>query len=287
MSIDMLQEKIRRLKCPIILDLSMKWEHIPEKYRQENDRLAGYAAYCRALMDGLKATVAGIRFSFDRFALLDGLQTLSALLQEAAKLGFYVILDGPGVGSAWAAECAAALLNADSKYPCHCLIADPYIGSDAIKAFVPACKAGKAVFFAVRRPNKSAVELQDLITGSRLVHMAAADLVNRYGEPLCGKSGYSGFGALTAATSAVAVRELRSKYKRMFLLVDGLDQPSGNGKNCSYGFDRLGHGCAVSVGSGITAAWLEENGAEEDPVTLAVNAAQRIRNNFTRYFTIL
>ena len=287
MSIDLLQEKIRKLKCPIILDLSMKWEQIPECFRQEEDLLQSYAAYCRALMEGLKNTVAGVRFSFDRFALLDGLQTLSALLQEARALGYYVIVDAPGVSSVWAAECAAALLESDSRYPCHCVIADPYIGSDAIKAFVPVCKEGKAVFFAVRRPNKSAVELQDLITGSRLVHMAAADLVNRYGESLCGKFGYSGFGALTAATNAGAVRELRSKYSRMFLLVDGLDYPGGNGKNCSYGFDRLGHGCAVSVGAAISAAWAEEYAAGEDPVALAVSAAQRIRNNFTRYVTSL
>ena len=93
--------------------------------------------------------------------------------------------------------------------------------------------------------------------------------------------------AFTAATSAGAVMGLRSKYNRMFLLVDGLDYPGGNGKNCSYGFDRLGHGCALSVGPAITAAWTAEGADTKDFALLAVQVAERIRNNMNRYITIL
>lgn len=287
MSMDLLQEKIRKLKCPLIVDFSVNYDHIPEHIRENKTEPEAYAVFCRELLEGLKGTVPGVRFSFDQFALMNSLELLAQLLREATQLGYYVILDAPAVGSPWAAERAAALLGEESAYPCHCLIADPYIGSDAIKPFLPACKAGKAVFFAVRSPNKSASELQDLMTGSRLVHVAAADLVNRYGEPIFGKCGYSHVGALTAATNSTAVSGLRSKYKRMFLLVDGLDYPGGNGKICSYGFDKFGHGCAVSVGPAVVSAWKIEETDGTDHVSQAVRAAERIRNNFTRYFTIL
>jgi hypothetical protein len=80
---------------------------------------------------------------------------------------------------------------------------------------------------------------------------------------------------------------LRSKYKRQFLLVDGLDYPGGNGKNCAYGFDRLGHGCAISVGPAITAAWSAEGAEAGEYLSLARQAAERIRNNMARYVTIL
>lgn len=287
MSVDLLQEKIRKLKCPIIVDFSVKDIQIPKHIRQDREAVDAYTLFCRELMLGLKGTVPGVRFSFDQFALMGGLSQLSALLKEAAELGFYVILDGPVTASPWAAERAAALLANDSPYPCDCMIADPYAGSDVIKPFLPACKGGKAVFFTVRNPNKSASELQDLMTGSRLVHLAAADLVNRHGESIFGKCGYSHVGALTAATNSNAVMGLRSKYKRMFLLVDGLDYPGGNGKICSYGFDKFGHGAAISVGPAITAAWMEAESDGFDFVQQAVRAAERIRNNLTRYFTIL
>lgn len=287
MSMDLLQEKIRKLKCPLIVDLSVNCDHIPGHILAEKSEVEAYTVFCRELLHALKGAVPGVRFSFDQMALMGGLDVLPQLLNDAMELGFYVILDAPSVSTPWAAERAAKLLDGDSKYPCHCLIADPYIGSDAIRPFLPACKEGKAVFFAVRSPNKSAVELQDLMTGSRLVHVAAADLVNRYGEPIFGKCGYSHVGVLTAATNANAVSGLRSKYKRMFLLVDGLDYPGGNGKICSYGFDKFGHGCAICVGPSISGAWKEAESEGYDFTQQAVRAVERIRNNLTRYFTIL
>lgn len=119
----------------------------------------------------------------------------------------------------------------------------PYIGSDAIKAFLPGCKDGrKGLFVVVRSPNKSASELQDLLTGSRLVHDAAMDLVKRYGESIFEKCGYSQIGALVSAGAPNSLKNLRAKYQRTFLLVDGLDYPSGNAKNCSYALTALDMG---------------------------------------------
>ena len=287
MSMDLLQEKIRKLKCPLIMDLAVKQEHIPAHICGDRSQLESYTIFCLELMEACKGLVPAVRFSFDQLALMGGLEVLAKLLERAKDLGYYVVLDAPAVNTPWAAERAAGILAEDSAYFCHCLIADPYIGSDAIRPFLPACKSGKAVFFAVRTPNKSAVELQDLMTGSRLVHLAAADLVNRHGEAIVGKCGYSHVGVLTAATNANAVMGLRGKYNRMFLLVDGMDYPGGNGKICSYGFDKFGHGCSISVGPAITAAWKDAESEGYDFAHQAVKAAERIRNNLTRYFTIL
>ena len=74
----------------------------------------------------------------------------------------------------------------------------------------------------------------------------------------------------------------------MFLLVDGLDYPSGNAKNCSFAFDRFGYGAAICVGPSVTAAWKDvENADAVDYVKHAVQAAERIRKNVLRYITIL
>ena len=287
MSVDKLQEKIRKSKCPIIVDMAVKAEHIPQHLRQERSEKAALAEFCKELLIGLKGIVPGVRFCFDHWALLDGLTELAELLQLAGKLGYYVLLDGPAMLTPWAAERAAQLLEAESGWSCDGMIVSPYIGSDAMKPFLPYCKKGKTVFFAVRCPNKSASELQDLMTGTRLVHAAAAEQVDRFAQGYMGKCGYSSVAAMTAATNSGAVMGLRNKHKQLFLLVDGLDYPGGNGKICSYGFDKLGHGCAISVGPAITAAWMEGETDPENFVPLAVQAAERIRNNMTRYITIL
>lgn len=287
MSVDILQEKIRRTKSPVVVDLAVKPEQIPGFMCEGKTCAEAMDTFCCALLEGLKGKVAGARFSFDQWALLGDLQTLSKLTKFAAEQGFYVLIDGPAVLSPWAAERAASVFDVESGYACDGMILCPYIGTDAIKPFLPYCKNGKSVFFAVRSPNKSAAELQDMMTGSRLVHIAAADHVKRHAETLIGKSGYSQIAVLTAATNANAVMGVRSKFSNLFLLVDGLDYPGGNGKNCSYGFDRFGHGCAISVGPSITAAWTAEGCDPENFVELAVQAAERIRSNMNRYITIL
>ena len=73
----------------------------------------------------------------------------------------------------------------------------------------------------------------------------------------------------------------------MFLLVDGLDYPSGNAKNCSHAFDRFGYGAAVCAGPSVTAAWKENETDGHDYVDFAVLAAERMKKNITRYITIL
>jgi orotidine-5'-phosphate decarboxylase len=240
-------------------------------------------------LDALQGTAAGVRFSFDRFALLGSLNDLQRLLTKAMELGYYVLLEGPQTLSLWMAEEACAvILGQDSKYPCHGMILSPWAGSDCIKPFLDACKdGGKSLFYAVRTANKTAPEVQDLMTGGRLTHVAAADIVNRHGEPIFGKCGYSHIGALTAATNAGAVSGLRAKYKRMFLLVDGIDYPGGNAKNCSLAFDKLGRGAAVCAGPDVTAAWLKAETDGTEYADLAVKAVERLKGNIARYVSIL
>lgn len=288
MSIDLLQERIRKLKSPLIVDLSVKAEHIPPHLEPEKDFSFAYETFCRELLRGLSEKVAGVRFSFDRFALLGMLDTLSALIQEAAACGYYVLLDGPAMLTPWAAQCVAeTLLRADTAYPCNGLVLSPWIGTDSIKPFVNYCQSGKSVFYAVRTANRSAADLQDLMTGSRLAHSAATDIVNRHAQGLMAKCAYSQMGVLTAGTSAAAVQGLRSKYQKLFFLVDGMDYPGGNAKICSAAFDRFGHGAAVCVGASVTCAWKEIGEDGTDYIQQAKESADRMKNKILRYISIL
>ncbi len=290
MSVDLLQEKIRKLKNPSVVDFGIPVSQLPPHLVEEEGSLANaYGRFCRELMEALKDTVPAVRFSFGAFALLDnGLPVLASLLKEAEELGYYVILDGVDTSTPWAAERAAQTVFAENKYPCHGLIISPYIGSDAIRPFASYCKQGdKSLFATARSANKSALELQDLLSGSRLVHMAAMDMINRLGDGSFGKCGYSSICAVISATAASSVQTVRSRYNRVFLLVDGVDYPSGNYKNASGAFDRFGHGAAVSAGPSVTCAWAQEGLDSREYVRAAVAAADRMKKNITRYVTVL
>ncbi len=291
MSIDKLHDRIRKLKNPSMLDFGIQPSHIPPHILEgEGDFLPAYTRFCRELMEELKDLVPAVRLNFNTFALMggEGLCALAALLGAARNMDYYVVLDGPDMISPWGADRAAEALFGSDTYPCDGLIISPYIGSDAVKPFVPFCKAGeRTLFVTLRSPNKSAVELQDLYTGSRLMHGAAAEMVNRMGENLYGKCGYSRIAGVVSAGSPASLRTLRGGYDRMFLLVDGLDYPSGNFKNASLAFDRFGYGAAACAGPSVTAAWQEAESDGSDYLLHARKAAENMRRNLGRYVTVL
>lgn len=292
MSIDKLQEKIRKMKNPSMVDFSVDLDQIPPHIlEEEHNEILAYERFCRELLDGLKEIVPAVRFNVGRFTLLgpDGLFLMSRMTQYAKSLDYYVLLDAPEALAVQTADLAAkSLFSAQCLYAFDGLVVSAYAGSDVLKPYVKALKgSNKDLFVVLRTANKSAAELQDLLTGSRLVHMAAADIVYRLCEPLVGRSGYSRIAAIGPASVADVLKKLRARYKSLFLLLDGYDYTNANAKNCSYAFDALGHGAIACAGTGITAAWIADENDGTDYVMCAANAAERMKKNLLRYITVL
>ncbi|MBQ8236956.1 MAG: hypothetical protein IJZ39_02245 [Oscillospiraceae bacterium] len=289
MSIDVLQTKIRKMKNPAMVNLTMNPADLPP-HLLEAGPAAGYGTFCRELLNALKGIVPAVRLSFTPFALLgaDGLKTLSEVLNTASQMGFYVALEAPQIlSTGMAAMVADQIFGEASLWPCDGLIVDGYLGSDIVKPFLSHCKDGKDLYCVVRTSNKSAPEIQDLLTGTRLVHAAAADLYNRFTDKSMGKSGYSRLAIMAGAGSAESLKTLRTKYPRLFILVDDLDYPGCNAKICANAFDKFGHGAVCSSGYAITQAWKNAESDGRDYVEQAVAAAERMKNNLTRYTIIL
>lgn len=288
MSVDSLQEKIRKTKNPTVLELGLALKELPPQFSSD---AAGYSAFCKELLGGLKGIVPAVRVSYGAFTLLgkEGCEALSDVLRMADVLGYYVILDAPEILSVRTAQMTAeTIFGDDSRYPCDALVIGSYLGSDVIKPFLPYCKEKKKDLFVVARTaNKSAPELQDLLAGGRVVHAAAADHVNRYGSDTAGKYGYTRVGILAGASAAQGLKNLRAKYPKLFLLLDGADYPNANAKNCSNAFDKFGHGAAACVSTSVTCAWAQTESDGSDFVAQAVAAAERMKKNLTRYVQIL
>lgn len=290
MSVDRLQEKIRKLKNPAVIDLDMSKDQVPTAFMSDGAPFAdSFERYSKALLDGLKEQVCAVRFSVNAAAALgaEGMIALKELLRYATKLGYYVILDAPAAFDATDANNAAeSLFSGDWKFDALCVCS--YIGSDGIRPYAQlASQMKKALFVLVRSDNRSGGELQDLLTGSRLVYQAMADVVNRFAQDNTGRSGYSQVAAICAANAPDALKRLREKYKYQFLLIQGYDAPNANAKNCANAFDKLGHGAAVCAGASVTAAWMESPWTEEEYLEAALEAVVRMKKNLNRYVTIL
>jgi len=292
MSVHRLQEKIRKTKNPSVLDLDVTMEQLPPYLLAEEGTFPkAYARFCVELMDALRRIIPAIKLNFAGFALLgtEGLVVLSKLLDYGKRLGYYVILEVPEALSAQRSFVNADLIFGDDNlWPCDSVLLSSYIGSDGIKPYADRMlHSEKSLFIVVRTANRSAMELQDLLTGGRNVYDAMADIVNRYKDRNATKSGYDRIAVVGPASSASILRKLRDKYKNLFILVDGYDNPNANAKNCAEAFDTFGHGAVVCGSTQITAAWqfAENDGTHylED----SKEAAERMKKNLTRYITVL
>lgn len=288
MSVDKLQKKIRKLKNPSVIDLTISGEAIPPcLIEREGSQLKAYSIFCKELLENLRGIVPAVRFNLGAFAQIgsEAITVLQDMMHSARQMDYYVLLDAPEALSARSAETAAQNL---SDWPCDGIVISAYIGSDAIKTYLPVLEQKeKSLFVVLRTANRSASELQELMTGSRLVYMAAADIVSRLGENLIGKCGYSQLAGVGAANAPDSLRTLRSKYNRLFLLLDGYDYSNANAKSSSYAFDQFGYGAAVCAGDSVTAAWKQTPGDGSDFSADAVDAAQRMQKNLLRYITVL
>ena len=161
MSIDKLQEKIRKMKNPSMVDFSLDLGVVPPHIIQAaGDPVYAYEQFARELLLTLKNILPAVRFSMGSYTLLgpDGLMLLRRLCEFAKELGYYVLLDGPDCFSPQSAENAAKILFSSAcLYAFDGILLSAYAGSDVLKPYVKRiAESGKDVFVVLRTANKSA-----------------------------------------------------------------------------------------------------------------------------------
>lgn len=311
MSMDVLQAKIRQKKNPTVAGLDPKLDYIPQ-YIKENafaeygKTMKGvaeaYRQFCFGLIDALWDVVPAVKPQSAYFEVLGsaGIEALEAVVAYAKEKGLYVIMDAKrgDIGTTCEAYAEAYLgeLKLDDEtvlapFDCDCVTVNGYLGTDGIKPFTALCKQnGKSIFLLVKTSNPSSKELQDLIAGGRLVHVAMADLAVRLTdkEQLVGESGWSAIGAVVGATHPETLKDLREKYPNIFFLVPGYGAQGGKARDVQYAFDRLGHGAIVNSSRGIMCAWKKTDDETGRNFGVAARAeALRMRDDICRYVTII
>ena len=306
MSIDQLQMKIRKAKNPTMVGIDPILERLPAGVRQESfaaygETLRGaaeaYRVFSCGILDALEGLVPAVKIQTGCFQALghDGVAAMEAVIAHAREKDYYVLLDTMRGDIDITAQALAAAAFGQVRvgsqvytpYACDGVMINAYLGSDGIKPFTRYCRQGKNVFIMARTSNKSAREIQDMISGDRIVHQVIMDLAMRWSVDLFGLEGYSEIGVAVAGNQPQLLKSLRAKYDRLFFLVPGYGDQGANGRDVQYAFDQLGHGAVVTASRSILYAFEKFGGDGSDYQARAARAAEMMRDNILSYVTVL
>lgn len=307
MSIDYLQGKIRKLKNPTMLGLDPYLPILPqhivkEAYEEHGQTLQAaamaYYRFCKELMDALAEEVPAVKIQSACFEALgaEGIAQMQRVAQYANELGYYVLIDSMrgdvgNIAEIYAQAMFGSVSVGEAKhqvYQCDALTVNCYLGSDGVKPFLPYCKHdGKNIFLLLKTSNKSSREVQDLLSGDRVIYTAMADLAMRWSTDLFGTHGYSEIGAVVGATFPQTMKLIREKYDRLFFLVPGYGAQGGTANNVQNAFDRFGHGAIVAASRSIICAWQKADSDGKDYTQHAVDAARKMKNDIAKHVVIL
>ncbi len=307
MSFDILQEKIKQMRNPTVAGLDARVEYIPphllEKYTgQYGETLEAAASavieFDCGLINALSDIVPAVKPQSAYFEMLGwrGMKALEHVIAYAKEKGLYVIADikrgdigttATAYAEAWlgttqVGSTACPVFNAD------CVTLNGYMGSDAVKPFLAECTArSKSAFVLAKTSNPSSVELQDMVSGDRVVYAVMGDLIERWGKGTAGKYGYQALGAVVGATHPSVLKELRRRLEHTFFLVPGYGAQGGTAADVRYAFDELGRGAIVNASRSIMCAWTKTGKSGQDYQEAARAAAEQMRDELKQYITIL
>ena len=272
-AIDNLIEKIKETNNPTAMGLDPRYDMIPQVVRNKySNDLEGISKaiieYNKELIDNTYDIIPAIKpqIAFYEMFGIEGMKAFKETCKYAKEKGMIVIADAKrgdigstakGYSNAYLGQTHMGEDKIEVFENIDFLTVNPYLGVDSITPFVEDCiKYGKGIFVLVKTSNPSSGELQDLkLENGKTVYEHVASLVEKWGEELRGKYGYSSVAAVVGATYPEQLKEIREKAPHTYFLIPGYGAQGGKAEDIALGFDKGGLGGIVNASRSLMCAY--------------------------------
>lgn len=278
MFIDRLIEKIKEKNCSIVVGLDPRLELIPEdivsrnidKFGETNEAVASaFIEFNKGIIDSICDLVPAVKpqIAFYETYGVEGVKAYKITCEYAREKGLLVIGDVKrgDIGSTSKAYAKAYLgeskigNSTTNGFYSDSITINPYLGDDCIGEFIEEVdKFEKGIFVLVKTSNPTSDQLQNLLSGDKLIYEHVAGLVNRWSERKTGKYGYSSVGAVVGATYPDVLRKLRKLMPTTYFLVPGYGAQGAGASDIIESFDKQGLGAIINSSRGIIYAYKKE-----------------------------
>ena len=201
---------------------------------------------------------------------ISGMKTFLDTCKYAKEKGMIVIADNKrgdigstakGYSNAYLGKTKIGDIE-ESIFDVDFMTVNPYMGTDP---FIEDCKKyDKGIFILAKTSNPSSGELQDeKLESGEEVYKKVISLIEKWGEDLRGKYGYSSISAVVGATYPKQLQELRKLATHTFFLIPGYGAQGGKPEDIKLGFDSKGLGGIVNASRSLMCAYKKEDWKKE------------------------
>lgn len=299
--IDVLIEKIDKMKNPTVVGLDPNLDMIPGKLKGEFFKEFGktpkavaemFFAFNKEIIDSVMDIVPAVKpqiAMYEKYGL-EGLEAYIKTADYAKSKGMMVIGDIKrgdisSTAEAYAAHIGGTEIDGEAYdlWNEDWITVNPYLGVDGIKPFVDASKkTSKGIFVLVKTSNPSSSQLQDISVDGSTIYEKVGALVEGWGSEVMGNKGYSRVGAVVGATHKEQGEKLRKLMPHTFFLVPGYGAQGGKGEDLKGFFDASGLGCIVNSSRGIIAAYKKDAKYGDEVGGAAREAALSMREDLQK-----
>ena len=302
-AIDRLIDKIKETNNPTVMGLDPRYEMLPkcvtDKYSKDLEGVCeAIVEYNKTLIDATYDIIPAVKpqIAFYEMYGIPGMKAFEETCKYAKEKNMIVIADNKrgDIGSTAKAYSNAFLGKTligekeESIYDVDFITVNPYIGIDCVKPFIEDCKKyDKGIFILVKTSNPSSGELQDLkLENNQEVYLQVTNLVEKWGEDLRGKYGYSSIAAVVGATYPEQLEQIRKEAPHIYFLIPGYGAQGGKAGDIALGFDSNGLGGIVNASRSLMCAYKSDmwkDKFKEDDYAKATRAeAIRMRDELNK-----
>lgn len=271
-AIDRLIDKIKQTNNPTVIGLDPGYEKLPncikKKYTEDIEGVCkGIIEFNKNLIDAIYDIIPAVKINIAFYEMygLKGMKIFEDTCKYAKEKGMIVITDIKRGDIGTTAQCYSNAFLGKTKigefeesiYDVDFVTVNAYMGIDCVKPFIDDCKKyNKGIFILVKTSNHSSGDLQDLkLETGEEIYRKVATLVEKWGEDLRGKYGYSSVSAVVGATYPKQLKDLRENAPHTYFLIPGYGAQGGKAEDIALGFDYNGLGGIINASRSLMCAY--------------------------------
>lgn len=288
---DKLIDGIIATQNPTCVGLDTLFDYLPDDMKAGAKTFEDVAErvleFNKTLVDNIADIVPSVKVQIAYYEMYGtaGMKAYYETLKYAKDKGLYVIADAKRNDIGSTAACYAKAFLGETQvnenplkaFPSDYVTVNGYLGSDGIVPFVEECeKHDKGIFVLVKTSNPSGAEIQNVILENGVpMYEYVGGLVEKWGESMVGKYGYSAVGAVVGATHPAEAARLREVLPHTFFLIPGYGAQGGKAEMLKSCFKGNGLGGVVNNSRGILCAYKKNGGTYYEAAREACIAMQR------------